>query len=265
MDLLQILLGFEMDRRAGVRRDVMIARAGGWQLAEFALHQFQDFFVRNIAGGTDHQMIRRKPIFKSRSQSFAIEFFYRVGGAENRPPQRVSGPKITRENFMQHGLGIVEIHFYFFEDDLAFLLDVFGVEFGAQYQVGDDVEGDGQMLVEDLGAKTDLFFRGEGIQHAADGIHFAGDGFGGAALRTFEDHVFHEMRQTVFFGNFAAGTVADPYADGDGADVRHRLGDDYESVGQNVLLNIARFCRHEMIVTHGRVNCHARARKGKTV
>ena len=100
------------------------------------------------------------------------------------------------------------------------------------------------MLVEDLGVEADLFLGGEGIEHAADGIHFAGDVFGRAALGAFEDHVFHEMGEAVFFGNLATGAIADPDANGDGADVGHRLSNDHKAVGEDVLLDVASFgCR----------------------
>jgi hypothetical protein len=127
-----------------------------------------------------------------------------------------------------------------------------------QDQVSDHVEGDGQMLVEDLGVEADLFLGGEGVEHAADGIHFAGDGFGGAALRALEDHVLHEMGQAVFFRYFAARAVADPHAHGDRADVGHGLGEHHQAVGQDMLLNVARFGRHPKIVTQAR-------RKEKTI
>jgi hypothetical protein len=52
------------------------------------------------------------------------------------------------------------------------------------------------------------------------------------------------VSEAIFFGDFAAGAVPDPYADGDGADVRHGLGKDHETVGQNSFLNVARFGRH---------------------
>src|SRR6267143_3004732 len=194
-------------------------------------------------------MIRREPIPKARKQRITVEGFHRFRRAENRAPERMLRPESARENFVQEILGIVQIHFYFFEDNLAFLLHVFGIEFRAQDEVGDDVKGDRQMLVQDFGVEADLFLGSEGVEHAADGIHFAGDGFGGAALRALEDHVLHEVREAVLFGNFAAGAVADPQADGDGAHVGHSLGDHHEAVGQNVLLNIARFGGHANIVT----------------
>src|SRR5690349_18411640 len=105
------------------------------------------------------------------------------------------------------------------------------------------------MVVENLSVEADLFFGGEGIQHAADGIHFAGDGFGGAVFGTFKDHVLDEVGDAVFLRNFAARAVANPDADGDRADVGHGLGDDNETVGKNVALDVANLRSHEGIVT----------------
>src|SRR6266852_3113916 len=178
-----------------------------------------------------------------------MEGFYGFRCAENRPAQRMLRPEAARENLMKEIFGIVQVHLDFFEDDLALLLHVFGVKFRAQHEVGDHVEGDGQMLVKNLGVEADLFLGGEGVEHAADGIHFAGDGFGRAALGALENHVLHEVGQAVLPWDFTAGAVADPHADGDGAHVGHGLGDDHEAVGQNVLLNVARFGGHLIIVT----------------
>ena len=86
------------------------------------------------------------------------------------------------------------------------------------------------MRVEDFGVETDLFLGGESVEHATDGIHFAGDVFGRAALGAFEDHVLEEVGDAIFGGGFAAGAVADPDADGNGTDVLHGLSDDDEAV-----------------------------------
>ena len=102
-------------------------------------------------------------------------------------------PETPGEYFVKQVFGIVQLHFYFFGDNLAFLFHIFGIESRPEHEVSDDVKSDGQVLVKNLGVETDLFLGGEGIQHAADGIHFARDGFGGAALRALEDHVLHEV------------------------------------------------------------------------
>src|SRR5947209_7040483 len=161
-------------------------------------------------------------------------------------------PEAARENFVKKILGIVQVHFNFFEDHLALFLHIFRIEFRAEDKIRDDVESDRQVLVKNLGVEANLFLGSEGVKHAADGVHFAGDGFGGATLRALENHVLHEVGQAVLLGDFAAGAVADPDTHGNGAHVGHGLGDDHEAVGQNVLLNVARFGGHLIIVAQPR-------------
>src|SRR6266849_1652818 len=249
MHLFEVAFGFEVDGRFRARSAVAFGGPRGVHVAEFAPHQFQHLLVSNVAGGGHYQMIRRKPLPEARKQRIAMEGFYSFRGTENRAAQGMLRPEAARENFVKQIFGIVQVHLDFFEDDLALLLHVFGVEFRAQHEVGDHVEGDGQMLVKNLGVEADLFLGGESVKHAPHGIHFAGDGFRGAPLRALENHVLHEVGQAVLFGNFAAGTVADPHADGNGTHVGHGLRDNHEAVGQNVLLNVARLGGHLIIVT----------------
>ena len=101
-----------------------------------------------------------------------------------------------------------------------------------------------QMIIQNFSIEADLFLGREGIEHAADRVHFAGNGFGGTALGAFEDHVLHKMSEAVLLGGFAAGAIANPYPDGDGADVVHGLGDHNETVGQNMPLDVAMFGNH---------------------
>src|SRR6202158_4766534 len=158
-------------------------------------------------------------------------------------------PETARKYVVKQIFRIVQVHLDFFEDDLAFLFHVIGIEFWPKDQIRDDVESNGQVLVKNFGVETNLLLGSEGVEHAADGVHFAGDGFGGAALRALKNHVLHEVGEAVLFGNFAAGAVADPDAYGDGAHMGHGLGDNHQAVGQNVLLNVARLGRHIEIVT----------------
>jgi len=139
--------------------------------------------------------------------------------------------------------------FYFFEDNLAFLLHVFGIEFRAEHEVGDHVKGDGQVLVQNFCVEADLLLGSEGVEHAADGIHFRGDGFGGAALRALKDMCSIKCASPFSSGTSRREPFANPQADGTERTLGHGLGDDHEAVGQNVLLNVARFCGHTNIVT----------------
>src|SRR6266853_2843108 len=103
-------------------------------------------------------------------------------------------PEAACENFVQQRFRIVEIHLDLFENYLTFFCHVVGIEERTKTQVGNNIERNGEMIVENFGVEANLFFGGEGVEHSADRIHFTGDGFGGTALRAFEDHVLHEMR-----------------------------------------------------------------------
>src|SRR5262249_430974 len=134
-------------------------------------------------------------------------------------------------------------------DNLLFVLNVARIEARTEAEVADDVEGDGKVLIENFGVETDLLFGGEGVEHAADGIHFARDGFGGAVLGAFEDHVLDEVSEAIFLRKLGAGGGGNPDGDGNGANVGHRLSDDDETVRQRVALDVPDFRGHVGIVT----------------
>ena len=247
MNLLEVALGFEIDGRSSERHGFRVEMAGRLEVAKFLLRKIEHLLVGDVASGGDDDVVGRKPILEAAKKGFAAEIADGFGSAENRTAEGMFGPETTGENVVEKVFGIVQIHLDFFEDDLALFIDVAGVELGTKDEVGDDVEGDGEMLVEDLGVEADLFLGGEGIEHAADGVHFAGDVFGGTALGSLENHVFEEMSKAIFGGGFAAGTIANPDADRNGTYVLHSLSDDNESVREDVAMNVARGRSHKTL------------------
>src|SRR5712672_3151632 len=105
----------------------------------------------------------------------------------------MSGPETPRKDFVQQIFRVVQVHLDFFQDYLAFFFHILGIELGPQNEIGNDVEGNREMLVEHFGVEANLFFGGEGVQHSTDGIHLSRNSFRGAPLRALEDHVLHEM------------------------------------------------------------------------
>jgi hypothetical protein len=133
----------------------------------------------------------------------------------------------------------VRLHLDFFQDDALFLVDVLVAEERMEHQVGDHIEGQRQVLVEHLGVEADQFLGGEGVQVAAHRIDGAGDIFGGAVGGALEQHMLDEVRDAVLLGIFAAGAGADPDAHGDGAHVRHGLGDHAHAIRQRGHFDVA--------------------------
>ncbi len=85
---------------------------------------------------------------------------------------------------------------------------------GIEHQVGENIEGDGDVVGQRLDVEADGLFAGESVKVAADGVHFAGDVLGGAGASALEEHVLDEVGDAVGFGGLAAGAGLDPYAHG---------------------------------------------------
>ena len=135
-------------------------------------------------------------------------------------------PEILGENLVDQVVGIVLVHLDLFENDAALAHDVFVVEDRVQHQVGENVERRGNMLIENLEVEADGLFAGECVEVSADRIDFARDLLRGARLRSFENHVFDEMRDAVHFGQLMPRAGPDPHAHGNRPDMLHALGQD---------------------------------------
>src|SRR5881628_716134 len=116
MDLFKVALGFEMDGRVRVRSAIVFGFASRLHVAELPLNQFQNLVVSNVARSSHYQMIRREPVPEAREQRITIECFHGLRSAENRAAERMMRPETARENLVKEIFGIVQIHFYFFED-----------------------------------------------------------------------------------------------------------------------------------------------------
>ena len=117
--------------------------------------------------------------------------------------------------------------------------DVLGGEGGVEDEVGEEVEGGGNVFVEDFDGEADGLFAGEGVEVAADGVDLAGELLGVAGGGSFEYHVLNEVGDAVEGGGFVAGAGGDPGAHGDAADVRHGLGENEEAVGEGGAADVA--------------------------
>ncbi len=125
--------------------------------------------------------------------TIAVEAADGLAGAEDGAAEAVTFPEVAAEEFVGQVFGVIHFHLQLFEDDALFLFDVLIVEARVANEVRDDIEGFRDVFVEDLDVEADDFFGGEGVEASADGVHFAGDGFGGTFLSALEDHVFDEV------------------------------------------------------------------------
>ena len=100
--------------------------------------------------------------------------------------------------------------------------------------VGEDVERQRQVLVEDLDVVAGVFLGGESVELAADRIDGLGDVLGAAAGGALEQHVLHEVGDAALLGRLVPRSPGQPDADADRADLCHPLGEDAEPVIENV-------------------------------
>jgi hypothetical protein len=148
-------------------------------------------------------------------------------------------PEVLGEQFVHEDVGIIFVNFDFFEDDAAFAFDLSCSEGGIEDEVGEDVEGNGDVVGEGLHIETDGLFAGEGVEVAANGVHFAGDVLGSARSGALENHVFDEVGDSVDFGGLTTGAGFYPGAHGYRADMFHALGEDDEAVRQDSTAKIS--------------------------
>ncbi len=177
--------------------------------------QFHQASVIQIAGGGDQDIGRRVITPVIIADHPLIERANGVLAADDGLAERMILIEIAGEDIVQKIFGIVHLHLQLFQDDALFLLDVLFAKQRVAHHVGQDVEGQRQMLVQDFGVVTDHLLGGECVQAAADGIHRARDVFGRAILGAFEKHVLDEVRDAVLFGSLAARAGLDPDAQRD--------------------------------------------------
>ena len=143
-------------------------------------------------------------------------------------------PEALREELVDEVVRRVLDHLDLFEDDLLLALDVVGAERRVADDVGEDVDGQRQVLVEHLDVVARVFLGRERVELAADGIDRLSNVLGGAAARSLEEHVLDEVRDAATLGRFVTRPARQPDADADRTDLRHRLGEDAKPVIENV-------------------------------
>ena len=112
--------------------------------------------------------------------------------------------------------------------------DVLGAERRVADNVGEDVDGEREMLVEDLDVIARVFLGGERVELAADRVDRLGDVLGRPRAGAFEQHVLDEVRDAAALGRFVARPARQPHSNTDRADLRHPLREDAKSVIENV-------------------------------
>ena len=207
-------------RRFAVRRHVR----------ERLRHQVADGPVLDVAGRRDHQVPGGVDPREVVAQGGAVDGADGGGHAEDRTAQGVPRPEALREQLVHEVVGGVLDHLDLFEHHLLLARDLLGLERGAQQQVGEHIDGAGQVLVEHLDIVARVLLGRERVEVAADRVDLLGDVLRRAGRGALEEHVLDEMRDARVRRALVPRPAGQPDPEADRARAGHGLGQQPQSV-----------------------------------
>ena len=143
-------------------------------------------------------------------------------------------PEPLGEQLVDEVVGRVLDHLDLFDDDLLLALDVVAAERGPHDDVGQDVDRQREMFVEDLDVVARVFLGGEGVHLPADGVDRLRDVLGAPRRGALEEHVLDEMRDTALLDRLVARAAREPDTNAHRTDMGHPLREETETVGKHV-------------------------------
>ena len=187
-------------------------------------HQVPDGLVLDVAGRRDNQVPGGVDPREVVAQGGAVDGAHGGGDPENRPAQGVSRPEALSEELVHEIVGSVLHHLDLFEHDLLLARHLRGVERGAQEQIGQHVDGAGQMLVEHLDVVARALLRRESVEMAPDRVDLLRDVLRRPGRRALEEHVLDEVRDARVRRALVPRSAGQPDPEADRACAGHGLG-----------------------------------------
>ena len=118
------------------------------------------------------------------------------------------------------------------QDHMLLALQLLLVESRIDENVGEKIDGERHVVLEDAGIIGGRFDTGRGIELAADILDLFGDLAGTAPVGALEGHMLEEMGNAMLALGLVAGTGLDPDAERRAGKLRHGIGGDGKSVGK---------------------------------
>ena len=244
--LLQVLLVAQREARVRNRRGVRLPRRARRQRPVIFPHQVHQMPMFQITRRRHNHVVGHVVAPEVLPQRLLFQPLDAFLGPQDGFAQRVVLPEILGEYLVDQVIGVVLVHLQLFQHHPSFPGNVAIFEQRVQDQVGKHFQGDGKVLIKNLGIEADALLGRERIQVAANGIHRAGDLFGGPVFGPLEQHVLDEMGDPVVLQGFAARAGFHPDAYRNRAHMGHRLRDDGKPVGKDLAADVSR-----LLLAHG--------------
>ena len=231
-DQMILLNGLGCDHERGVvHRLGNLGRLPGLQGGEPAADVLQVFLPEAAAEG-DHRVVRPVVPAVEVPEGLPGHGFQGLRGAQNGAGQGVVPKDLREELFRAQVVGGVLVHVDLLQDDAPLGLHRLLGEGGAVDHVPEDVQGLGQVVIQDPAVEAGALLGGKGVHLAADGIGFHGDVSGGTVLSALEEHVLNEVGRTGFLRGLLSGAAPHPDAQGHRPDGIHFFCYDAHPVGK---------------------------------
>ena len=143
-------------------------------------------------------------------------------------------PEPLGEEFVHEVVRRILDHLDLFDDHLLLALDVIAAERRVAHDIRKDVDGQRQVLVQDLDVVAGVFLGRKSVELAAYRVDLLGYVLGCPRGGALEQHVLDKMRDAALFRCFMPGAAGQPDADTDRPHLSHPLGQDPKAVIENV-------------------------------
>ena len=184
----------------------------------------------DVAGGRDDAVARVVSAQVAGQQVVGIDGRDGLGGAQDRVAVGMRGPECAgvqlEDQIVRRVLHAADL----LEDHVPLEVEVALPEQRAAHQVGQHIDRDRQVGVEDVGLEGGVIAGREGVEGPAAGLELEGDLIWRAPLGALEDHVLEKVRNPHPLRRLVHARGADPDPERRGADAGQRLGEDAEPV-----------------------------------
>ena len=170
-------------------------------------------------------------------QVLRLETRHRALGPLDRAAKRMPLPVVLAEQVVHQLVRGVLDHPDLLEDDFPFLFDIIRREARGKDDVGEQIDGDRQVLVEDPRVEAGVFLAGEGIHLPADGVDDERDLLGGPSHRPLEDKMLDEVADAVHLRRLMTGAGPQPDPQRNRTDMRHGFSDHGQAIAENLFAN----------------------------